>query len=136
MHHCPQSIQDVPGISQASGLRSRLPTSLLALLLLILSLQAKAADPKVAAILQRTDALVAGGPFQADWKSLENYRVPDWHLDAKFGIFIHLRRSSAKIFLFSSVLYLQILASAANVAAKACGARPFSELGKLRIQVR
>ncbi len=89
MQHRPQSVQDVPGSSQASGLRSRLPTSLLALLLLILSLQAKAADPRVAAILQRTDALVAGGPFQADWKSLQNYRVPDWYLDAKFGIFIH-----------------------------------------------
>ena len=29
------------------------------------------------------------GPFQPTWESLENYRVPEWYLDAKFGIFIH-----------------------------------------------
>lgn len=30
------------------------------------------------------------GPFEASWKSLEqNYRTPQWFMDAKFGIFIH-----------------------------------------------
>lgn len=29
------------------------------------------------------------GPFQPTWASLENYKVPKWYLDAKFGIFIH-----------------------------------------------
>ena len=29
------------------------------------------------------------GPFQANWESLVNYRVPKWYEDAKFGIFIH-----------------------------------------------
>ncbi len=29
------------------------------------------------------------GPFQPTWESLRNYKVPDWYLDAKFGIFIH-----------------------------------------------
>jgi len=29
------------------------------------------------------------GPFQPAWDSLENYKVPRWYLDAKFGIFIH-----------------------------------------------
>src|SRR5215207_10183368 len=29
------------------------------------------------------------GPFEPTWESLENFRVPDWYLDAKFGIFIH-----------------------------------------------
>jgi alpha-L-fucosidase len=29
------------------------------------------------------------GPFEPTWASLENYRVPDWYMDAKFGIFIH-----------------------------------------------
>jgi alpha-L-fucosidase len=28
-------------------------------------------------------------PFEPDWASLANYRVPDWYADAKFGIFIH-----------------------------------------------
>ncbi|HUX87943.1 MAG TPA: alpha-L-fucosidase [Chloroflexota bacterium] len=29
------------------------------------------------------------GPFQPKWESLENYVVPSWYLDSKFGIFIH-----------------------------------------------
>ena len=29
------------------------------------------------------------GPFQPTWESLESYRVPEWYLDARFGIFIH-----------------------------------------------
>lgn len=30
------------------------------------------------------------GPYEATWKSLEqNYRTPQWFMDAKFGIFIH-----------------------------------------------
>jgi hypothetical protein len=29
------------------------------------------------------------GPFQPSWDSLENYVVPEWYEDAKFGIFIH-----------------------------------------------
>ena len=29
------------------------------------------------------------GPFQPKWASLENNAVPEWYLDAKFGIFIH-----------------------------------------------
>ena len=27
--------------------------------------------------------------YTADWKSLSNYRVPQWYQDARFGIFIH-----------------------------------------------
>ena len=29
------------------------------------------------------------GPFQPEWGSLEHWQVPEWYLDAKFGIFIH-----------------------------------------------
>ena len=29
------------------------------------------------------------GPFDPNWDSLERYQVPEWYLDAKFGIFIH-----------------------------------------------
>jgi alpha-L-fucosidase len=33
---------------------------------------------------------IARGPFQATWESLtQNYRVPDWFRDAKFGIWAH-----------------------------------------------
>ena len=29
------------------------------------------------------------GPFEPTWESLQNYTVPDWYVDGKFGIFIH-----------------------------------------------
>jgi alpha-L-fucosidase len=41
------------------------------------------------AILQKVDKVNSEGPFRADWQSLQNYKVPDWYKDAKFGIFIH-----------------------------------------------
>jgi alpha-L-fucosidase len=39
--------------------------------------------------LREVDATIARGPFQPNWPSLEKYQVPEWYLDAKFGIFIH-----------------------------------------------
>jgi alpha-L-fucosidase len=30
-----------------------------------------------------------GARFTPDWESLRSYRVPDWYIDGKFGIFIH-----------------------------------------------
>jgi alpha-L-fucosidase len=44
---------------------------------------------KIAAALKTVDETAARGPFQATWPSLETQKVPDWYLDAKFGIFIH-----------------------------------------------
>ena len=29
------------------------------------------------------------GSYAPDWDSLKQYEVPQWYLDAKFGIFIH-----------------------------------------------
>jgi alpha-L-fucosidase len=46
-------------------------------------------DAARAAILENVDRVNAAGPFRPDWESLENYKVPDWYMDAKFGIFIH-----------------------------------------------
>lgn len=37
----------------------------------------------------KVNFIIPEGPFQPDWKSLEGYTVPEWYLDAKFGIFIH-----------------------------------------------
>jgi alpha-L-fucosidase len=39
--------------------------------------------------MQHIDQVVAAGPFQASWESLEKYTAPEWYLDGKFGIFIH-----------------------------------------------
>ena len=33
--------------------------------------------------------VINAGPFAATWESLEDYRIPRWYKDAKFGIFIH-----------------------------------------------
>jgi len=41
------------------------------------------------AILESVDRVGATGPFRPDWESLQNYKVPEWYMDAKFGIFIH-----------------------------------------------
>ncbi len=35
------------------------------------------------------DAAPAGGTYEPNWDSLKQYAVPEWYLDAKFGIFIH-----------------------------------------------
>jgi alpha-L-fucosidase len=40
-------------------------------------------------ILEDVDRVNASGPFRPDWESLQAYQIPDWYMDAKFGIFIH-----------------------------------------------
>ena len=39
--------------------------------------------------LEKIEAGIADGPFDASWDSLEGYNFPDWYMDGKFGIFIH-----------------------------------------------
>lgn len=39
--------------------------------------------------LDMIDAVIARGPYEATWKSLSRYTVPEWYREAKFGIFIH-----------------------------------------------
>jgi alpha-L-fucosidase len=46
-------------------------------------------DASRAAILDSVDRINGEGPFRPDWESLQNYKVPEWYQDAKFGIFIH-----------------------------------------------
>src|SRR5689334_19300029 len=46
-------------------------------------------EEKLQAKLKHVDATIAQGPFRPSWDSLERYKVPDWYLDGKFGIFIH-----------------------------------------------
>jgi len=46
-------------------------------------------DAARAALLESVDRTNASGPFRPDWESLQNYKVPDWYMGAKFGIFIH-----------------------------------------------
>ncbi|MEW5901451.1 MAG: alpha-L-fucosidase, partial [Acidobacteriota bacterium] len=47
------------------------------------------AGDKTAEAVKKVDEVAARGPFQPAWESLERYQVPQWYLDAKFGIFIH-----------------------------------------------
>ena len=79
----------VEGFVFCSAARPKWLLLILALWLWGLVGRASAAEQKVSAMLQTVDQFVAQGPFHADWQSLENYRVPEWYLDAKFGIFIH-----------------------------------------------
>jgi len=43
----------------------------------------------VKAALREIDRMIEDGPFQATWESLEDYQIPRWYKDDKFGIFIH-----------------------------------------------
>ena len=54
-----------------------------------MALSALAAEPAVEREIGKIDAVVAAGPYQPDWASLEKQSVPAWYLDGKFGIFIH-----------------------------------------------
>jgi len=40
-------------------------------------------------VLEEVDRVSHEGPFRPDYESLDNYQVPEWYEDAKFGIFIH-----------------------------------------------
>jgi alpha-L-fucosidase len=53
---------------------------------------------KTAALVKTVEEVVARGPFKPEWSSLETQKVPDWYLDAKFGIFIHWGVSSVPAF--------------------------------------
>lgn len=39
--------------------------------------------------LKIIDEVIENGSYKASWESLQQYRVPAWYQDAKFGIFIH-----------------------------------------------
>ncbi|HOX38839.1 MAG TPA: alpha-L-fucosidase [Candidatus Brocadiia bacterium] len=39
--------------------------------------------------LETIENMIRRGPFDSSWESLENYRIPSWYKDAKFGIFLH-----------------------------------------------
>ncbi|MFT3829877.1 MAG: alpha-L-fucosidase [Opitutaceae bacterium] len=46
-------------------------------------------DAKPTVIVGTTAEPVAPGKFQPNWDSLQQYRVPEWFRDAKFGIWAH-----------------------------------------------
>lgn len=39
--------------------------------------------------LKHIDRVIEKGKFKDTWESLSQYRVPEWYIDSKFGIFIH-----------------------------------------------
>jgi len=59
------------------------------LLILMLSVSALSQENKVAESVKKIEGVVARGPYEASWESLEKFQVPKWYEDAKFGIFIH-----------------------------------------------
>lgn len=40
-------------------------------------------------VLKTISEVIDGGPFKAEWDSLECFQIPGWYMDGKFGIFIH-----------------------------------------------
>src|SRR5581483_3643854 len=61
----------------------------LPVLLILASCASRKLNQKIQEDLRTVDAVAAQGPFRPAWDSLENYKVPEWYQDAKFGIFIH-----------------------------------------------
>jgi len=45
--------------------------------------------PEVEGAVAEIREAIKAGPFKNEWKSLEEYEIPQWYKDAKFGIFIH-----------------------------------------------
>lgn len=39
--------------------------------------------------MEHIQKIITEGPFSANWDSLQDYRIPKWYEEAKFGIFIH-----------------------------------------------
>ena len=64
----------------------RIPAAALLVMLTVAPLQA---DEAVDGAVRRAEKVAAQGPFKPTWKSLQNYEIPEWYKDAKFGIFIH-----------------------------------------------
>ncbi|SPE33854.1 Alpha-L-fucosidase (fragment) [Acidobacteriia bacterium SbA2] len=46
-------------------------------------------EKNLAATTAKVDSLIAHGPFQANWASLDTHHDPEWFRDAKFGIYTH-----------------------------------------------
>ncbi|MFT4076970.1 MAG: alpha-L-fucosidase [Asticcacaulis sp.] len=60
--------------------------------------------------LSTVDAGDSDGPFRPDWASLQDYKVPQWYADAKFGIFVHWGLYSIPAFVgewYSRNMYIQ-----------------------------
>jgi len=76
-------------------MRKSLPLTLLMVTIATAHLSAGGAIPSIPTDLQpkvivsTTNEPIAPGTFEPTWQSLEQYKVPDWYRDAKFGIWAH-----------------------------------------------
>lgn len=62
------------------------------------------------AYLNEINEVIKKGPFTDSWGSLQQYQVPTWYRDAKFGIFIHWGIYSVPAFgneWYSRTMYIQ-----------------------------
>ncbi len=61
-------------------------------------------------LLGDVNKYIAQGPYRADWQSLATSTVPEWYMDAKFGVFIHWGVYSVPAFgseWYPRMMYLQ-----------------------------
>lgn len=60
--------------------------------------------------LKEIDRVIEEGEYKDTWESLQNYRVPKWYEDVKFGIFIHWGVYSVPAFTcewYPKLMYMQ-----------------------------
>ena len=52
-------------------------------------INSKIQEAKMREYLKKIEEVIAAGPYKDTWESLQEYEVPKWYRNAKFGIFIH-----------------------------------------------
>jgi alpha-L-fucosidase len=69
--------------------RTKWLTTVLVLVVIAPFLQVAQSEEPVDSLVNQAKQVAEQGPFKPNWQSLQNYEVPAWYQDAKFGIFIH-----------------------------------------------
>lgn len=73
-----------------TNLLQKILTQICALASISISLTAQIPTTETPSVIVNTsEEPVASGKFRADWGSLQQYEVPEWFRDAKFGIWAH-----------------------------------------------
>src|SRR5438132_1581963 len=62
---------------------------LLACALFATAALAQTYEQRIAGTMAKVDTTISKGRFHPTWDSLVKHGVPEWYVDAKFGIFIH-----------------------------------------------
>ncbi len=75
--------------NQKRTMKPKLLPTILLLFLITPNLFAADATTKPSILINEKDQPMQTGKFQPTWQSLQQYQVPDWYRNAKFGIWAH-----------------------------------------------